>query len=304
MSPVCIVGFGEALVDVLPSGEVVGGAPLNFAVRAAELGSLMGCRAALVSRIGADRRGEEILTTLRNTSLDTGCVQVDATRQTGYVDVVLLEGQPSYTIGEDVAWDEISYDEQVATLAYETNVVCFGTLAQRRPQSRESLRRFLESARAATKILDINLREPFPELEVIENSLRAADILKCNEQELSQLSHWLHLDTTLSPLEIAEALQDIFQLRSVFWTRGAEGCRLQSGRLLIEGEVPRLAASVDADSVGAGDAASAALAVGVGLNWSPQRIVDAANLCGAFAASQRGPTAPMSPDVLARLEKI
>lgn len=302
MSQQLIVGFGEALVDVLPSGEVVGGAPLNFSVRAAEFAGAFDCRAALVTRIGADQRGERILERLHASQLDTCGVQVDSELQTGYVDVRLEAGQPSYTIGEGVAWDEIRFDESVAELALQTDTVCFGTLVQRTSCSRETLYRFLDTARSATRILDLNFRTPYPSAELIERSLQAADIMKCNADELLLLAQWLRLDALASPVAIAAELQAKYHFRSVFWTRGAEGCRWQDGETIIDGDVPNLPTSPDADSVGAGDAASAALAIGVTLGWSPERIVASANLCGAYAASQRGPTVPMQPEILERLK--
>lgn len=298
MSTQVIVGFGEALVDVLPSGEVVGGAPLNFSIRAAELCQRLGWRAALVTRIGADDRGERVLTRLTQAPLDNSAVQVDSSRQTGYVDVSLTDGQPSYRIGEQVAWDEIQFDDQLSELARQTNTLCFGTLAQRSPGSRETLQRFLEHASQATKILDINVRKPYPVLEVVQSSLQAADILKCNEEELLQLASWLALQAQDSAEKIAHELLARFELRAVFWTRGSQGCRWQDAEQMIDAPVPRLTAESDADSVGAGDAASAALAVGVTADWPPTRIVEAANLLGAFAASRRGPTAPLPEELI------
>ncbi|MEZ6133621.1 MAG: PfkB family carbohydrate kinase [Pirellulaceae bacterium] len=296
-----IVGIGEALVDVLPSGEVVGGAPLNFSIRAAELGSVTGCSVALLTRIGADSRGEKILERLRDSHLDTCGVQVDSRLQTGYVDVSLESGQPNYTIGENVAWDAIAFDELAVDLAQRCNTLCFGTLAQRHTTTRETLKQFLDVAREAVKILDINFRRPLPTVDIIAQSLSAADVLKCNEDELLQLAEWLRLAERQQATEIASELQQQFELRCVFWTRGAAGCRWQSGHDIVDAQVPQLPAADNADSVGAGDAAAAALAIGLTLDWSPERIVRVANQCGAFAASQRGPTTPLPEEMLAAI---
>lgn len=304
MSQQFIVGFGEALVDVLPSGEVVGGAPLNFAVRAAELCKIVPQQAALVTRLGADSRGEQILSRLRQTDLELENVQVDSQLQTGFVDVQLHNGQPDYTIGDNVAWDAITWDPQVAQLAQRAACVCFGTLAQRHQASCLTLHRFLEYAPSeAIRILDINVRKPYPTTDTVENSLRMANVLKCNEEELHKLADWLALTST-SPVDIAAELQDRYELLSVFWTRGAEGCCWQQGQELTDAPVPKLPAAADADSVGAGDAASAALAIGATNHWSPQRIVAAANLCGSFAASGRGPTVPMPNELLERIKSL
>ncbi len=297
-----IVGFGEALVDVLPSGEVVGGAPLNFSLRAAQLSAALGWQAALVSRIGSDERGQAIQLALASSSLDITCLQIDLLAQTGYVDVTIQDGHPHYVIGPEVAWDHIAFDKSVGLLAQRASAVCFGTLAQRSMSTRDTLYRFLESAAQAIKILDINLRLPYPDLEIIRSSLLAADVLKCNSDELLLLAQWLGLEQVAAPAGIAAELQVAFGLCCVFWTRGASGCVLQRDRELTEGPVPALIRDPQADSVGAGDAASAALAVGLVAHWSDQHIVRVANYCGAFAASHRGATQPLPDDFLQQLE--
>jgi fructokinase len=297
-----IVSFGEALVDILPSGEVVGGAPLNCAIRTAEWCSVAPQRAAMVTRLGSDERGERILGRLRETELNLDGVQIDGCLPTGHVDVEFHDGQPAYSIADNVAWDAIAWDPQVAQLAQQAACICFGTLAQRHHASRLTLQRLLETApHDAVRILDINVRKPFPTVDVVKCGLQAANILKCNEEELLLLAGWLDLDSR-RPLDIACEVQQRFGLKAIFWTRGADGCRWQDGNHLVEADVPQLPTADDADSVGAGDAATAALAIGAVNGWAPERIVAAANLCGAFAASQRGATVPMPPDVLERLK--
>lgn len=310
-----IVGFGEALVDVLPSGEVVGGAPLNFAVRAAQLGSRLGCDAALITRIGQDARGQQIREHLQRTQLQLTGLQIDAQHPTGFVDVTLHDGHPSYVIGEHVAWDHIVADDVALELSSQADVFCFGTLAQRETTTTNSLASCLKAAEHAIKIFDINLRHPFPPLKLIEDSLHHADVLKCNTDELQLLAEWLLTpikDQTAGPQrsepapwkaleQIAAQLQTQFELTSVFWTRGASGCVLQRGSQLIQAAVPQLPQALDADSVGAGDAAAAALAVGVAFQWPADKIVAVANHCGALAASQRGATTPFPEEFLRQL---
>ncbi len=299
-----VIGFGEALIDKLPSGEVVGGAPLNFSLRAAELGGHLGCKAALVTRIGRDRHGQMILERLAGSTLDLSAIQTDLEVPTGFVDVKLdADGQPSYTIGRHVAWESIESDSAMASLATQATAICFGTLVQLGPKSHGTLLHLLESCSSAIKILDLNLRNPPPSLESVSLSLQHADVLKCNLEELQQLAEWFYLDEQSDGSKIASQLQTQFALHAVFWTRGAAGCCWQSRGEQIVAEVPRLAAEPNADSVGAGDAASAALAIGLVLDWPAPRIVNAANLCGAFAASRRGATAPLTPEVLSRLQK-
>jgi fructokinase len=323
-----IVGFGEALVDVLPSGEVVGGAPLNFSVRAAQFAAALGWQAALISRIGSDPRGEKIFEHLQHTGLDLSALQVDAQLASGYVEVTLDHGHPSYVIGEQVAWDQIVADEQALNLSRAASAFCFGTLAQRSPQTAAALRQCLAAADKAVKIFDINLRQPYPGPELIEASLRQADVLKCNEQELLWLAQWFLPETGLLPAagltapapaadhtsveptpaaQIAAQLQSTFGLSAVFWTRGSLGCVLQRGEKLTMADVPQLPQAAEADAVGAGDAASAALAVGLvaqlsdPAQWPDAKIVAMANYGGAWAASQRGATPPFPADFLKKL---
>ena len=312
-----IVGFGEALVDVLPSGEVVGGAPLNFAVRAAELAQPLGWSAALISRIGSDERGQKIFRHLLQTSLDTSAIQVDGTHPTGFVDVTLNHGQPSYVIGERVAWDHIAPDDHCLNLSRQAAALCYGTLAQRTTQTIETLTLCLAAADHAVKVFDINLRRPYPPIELIETCLKCADVLKCNVEELLLLADWLGLQewnerdrngtqpqtqrstASMNPARnIATQLQARFNLSGVFWTQGDQGCVLQRGSSITTAEVPKVPRAPDADAVGAGDAAAAALAIGLVANWPDDKIVTAANLCGALAASQRGATTPFPEDFL------
>lgn len=297
-----IIGFGEALVDVLPTREVVGGAPLNFAVRAAQLSQPLGWKAALITRIGSDARGEKILSRLHETALDISAVQVDPQQPTGYVDVTLDHGQPSYVIGEKVAWDAISFEPSVAELSSQAAAICFGTLAQRSPTSENTLARILDAATDAIKIMDINVRKPYPSAALIERSLHRSDILKCNEEELRLLAEWLQLEERREPVAIAAELQRRFELSSVFWTRGAEGCQLQRGSEVVSGSVPQIPKEANADSVGAGDAASAALAIGAVAGWPDQKTVELANWCGAFAASRSGGTTPLPDEILQQVE--
>ncbi len=297
-----IIGIGEALIDKLPTGDVVGGAPLNFAVRAAELSDRFGCMTALVTRIGDDQDGRSIRDRLSETKLDLSALQTDAHLPTGYVNVVLdPQGQPSYTIGRDVAWDVIEYDPITKSLASRASAICFGTLVQLGKISQATLFQFLTDATEAIKVLDLNLRQPLPSRSTIAMSLEAADVLKCNLDELRHLAEAFDLEERTDGVRIASQLQSEFQLRGVFWTRGEAGCCWQSGDIRIVMPVPRLAAEPNADSVGAGDAATAALTLGLVLNWSPERIVAAANLCGAFAASRRGPTAPLTDEILNKI---
>ncbi len=296
-----IVGFGEALIDIFSTGEVIGGAPLNFSIRAAELGGPLGYRTAMVTRVGRDQRGSSILERLNQSSLDSEYVQFDPELPTGTVHIRLVNGQPEYSIDQPAAWDNIQFTDLEHRLAEQAVAICFGTLAQRNSTSMETLRKFLSSSPTAVKVLDLNLRKPWPDRETVIWSLQQADILKCNDSELQMLAKWFIDSDPGTEIEIAARIQQIFALRCVFWTRGAQGCVWQSNERVVQRSVPVLPSAENADTVGAGDAACAALVIGVIENWSSERIVDVANLCGAYAASQPGATAPLPQAIIQQI---
>lgn len=311
-----IVGFGEALIDVLPSGEVVGGAPLNFAFRASELTRAWQWPVALVTRIGKDPRGKAIEQVLERGTVDMQWVQHDPALPTGYVDIQLQDGHGVYQFGANVAWDNIQLEPSTLRLAQQAAAVCFGTLAARNATTRATLRAFLAAADRAIKVLDINLRLPLPSADVVLECLQAADVLKCNEDELVEIAQLLAIETSASTAgaaekneehwrEVATHLLKQFSLRAVFLTRGEAGCQWQDNEQIVSGSQPVDIAPwptvPNADTVGAGDATSAALVVGLVAHWTPQRIVDAANLMGAFAANTRGPTTAAPIELLSRI---
>jgi fructokinase len=157
----------------------------------------------------------------------------------------------------------------------------------------------LDSTQSAIKIYDINLRRPLPDWDVVQSSLEKTHVLKCNEVELRWLAEQLKIDSTETE-SIAAAIIERFDLRYVFWTRGEDGCVLQDRQQLTSSPLKIDLANYatldeDADTIGAGDATSAALAIGLLQAWEAERIVRAANVCGAYAANSRGATSPL-PD--------
>src|SRR5882757_10857759 len=157
--PAVVVGLGEILWDLLPSGKQLGGAPANFAYMA----NVLGDRGIVASRVGADALGRAARQAMDALGITTGYIEEDAFRPTGTVEVrVDAAGQPEFTIAESVAWDALEWTPQWAELASEANVVCFGSLAQRSPASRATIRRFLEAAPLETlRVFDVNLRHTF-----------------------------------------------------------------------------------------------------------------------------------------------
>mgnify|MGYP003395800757 CR=1 FL=1 len=161
----CIVGLGEVLWDCLPGGNRLGGAPGNFAYIAAQLGD----RGIIASRVGNDADGKEIVERLRSAGVETDSIQVDEDHQTGTVKVELDDGQPSYEIRENAAWDFLELTADLRDLALQCDAVCFGTLAQRSTISRKSIHEFLSLTTISTKrVFDINLRQSYFSKDIIK----------------------------------------------------------------------------------------------------------------------------------------
>lgn len=281
-----LVGLGEILWDLFPDGPRFGGAPANFACTAAELGARV-ATVEMVSAVGTDPLGDQALAALRQHGVQVGGVpQLD--RPTGIVLVELdPRGQGTYTFASNTAWDNLAWSPTLADLASRTSLVCFGTLGQRAAPSRETIRRFVQATPATTwRLLDINLRPPHWSPAVVRESLPLANAVKLNDQELAELSPLLDL-TGPEPLRLEQLLRR-YGLQLVALTRGERGSVLLSAsgeRSELPGELVTLA-----DTVGAGDAFSAALALGLVLGHSLEEMHRRASRVAAYVCTQSGAT--------------
>jgi fructokinase len=279
-----IVGLGELLWDLLPSGPQLGGAPANFAYFA----NLLGDRGVVASRVGEDDLGAEAAGRLRQLGSSTDYLQYDPRYPTGTVAVrVDTAGQAQFEIARPVAWDFLEWTPAWKKLAEKADAVCFGSLAQRSPASRGTILQFVSSTRAQTlRVFDVNLRPPFYSLEVLEASLSLADVIKLNHDELPVLSRMLDIPFA-SERTAAEALLQASKAKLVCVTRGSCGSLLVNKSGAAEHSGFRVAV---ADTVGAGDAFTATL-VHHCLRGSPlEETNEAANRVGAWVASQIGAT--------------
>ena len=186
-----VIGLGELLWDVFPDGKQLGGAPINFACIAAQLGA----EAYPVSCIGRDNQGVALKNALSNLHIDHSYIQEDKKYPTGSVEVVLDEaGIPSYEIREGVAWDTIRFTENLEQLAKRTAAVCFGSLAQRQNLSQKTIYDFLKNTPSnCLRIFDVNLRQDIYTKQIVEDSLKLCNILKLSDEELPILSGWFDL---------------------------------------------------------------------------------------------------------------
>lgn len=302
-----IVGYGEALFDVIGDEAILGGAPANFTVHAKQLLDFSGGaneqgRAAVVSRVGNDALGERLRRELGERGVDVEYLQIDPKAATGTVPVTVdSQGQPTYEIRRDVGWDNIETTPALTALAAKADAICFGTLVQRTATSRSTLRQLLAAASHAHRVCDLNLRAPHDDPEVIAESVSDTTILKLNGDELQWLTSQLGLAFSQDKIEVVlESLVDHYpRLVTIAVTEGAAGARIfHQGRHAFA-RPPRTSPAANADSVGAGDAWCAALVVGLLRDLAPEEILRRANEVAAFVASQRGAT-PLLPAQIER----
>jgi len=276
-----IVGLGEVLFDVLPTGKQSGGAPANFAYVSSQLGN----QGIVASRVGSDEDGRGILKGLESKSVDVSHVQTDAKHQTGTVKVSLENGQPGYEITENVAWDFIELTEDWRDLAANCDAVCFGTLAQRNSISRKTIRKFVNLTDAdCLRIFDVNLRQNYYSVEILRESLKSANVVKLNNDELPKICELFDIKSA-DEKQSAKNLREKFDLRLICLTRGANGSLLLTENEFNENSGVKIKI---ADTIGAGDAFTAALTHGFLRGWSLGEINVFANRTGTFVASQTG----------------
>lgn len=241
-----IVGLGEALWDVFPTGKKLGGAPANFAYHASQFG----LDGLAISAVGRDELGEEAVAMLAENGLQFHIDRVE--EPTGTVQVTLdANGVPQYEIKTGVAWDNIPYTRELAEIASQTRAVCWGSLAQRSEVSRQTINWFLDAVPSdCLKVFDINLRQHYYSREVIEESLRRADILKINEDEIEIVAEMFGIDTTGYEAKCNSLMQLFPALKMLILTCGAVGSYVFHNGELSYLDTPK----VDVvDTVGAGD---------------------------------------------------
>ncbi len=274
-----VVCIGEILWDSIPLGLFLGGAPYNVAYHLHNLDQ----KTEIISKVGDDALGREALRRVGHIGVSTDFIQTDTEFATGFVKVSLdKEGVPKYDIIEPVAWDRIEITPQSKELIKSSSAVVFGTLAQRSKVSRESIQLFADAS--SLKVVDLNLRPPYDDQDIVKLTLELTDVLKLNQDELYQLKDWFKLPK--SDQEAVLRLVDEYELQTVCVTQGAEGAILyfENQWFFHEGY------EIDVvDTVGAGDAFLAVLITGILNNVDPIKILDYASYLGAFVATEYGP---------------
>lgn len=288
-----IIDIGEILWDLIDGEEYLGGAPFNFAVHASRLGHDV----SFVSAVGNDARGERALALAAAHGISTDLIKRRADHETGVVDVVIGNaGQPSYTIRRPAAYDfpVLSDAEMDSLTAQLPDWIYFGTLQQTSADARELTRRLLDANPSAGRFYDVNLRRDCYNVDLVSELLGLANVVKLNDDEAVELGAMVGLPGDSLERFCREG-QRRYGWTGVCITRGKRGCSLLLGDQYLER--PGQAVKV-ADTVGAGDAFSAAFLHGLAEGWDPTRIADFANRVGALVASRAGATPAWEPSEL------
>ena len=267
--------FGEALFDVFPGGKkVAGGAPFNVAWHIHGFGAPV----RFISRLGNDELGKAFFKLLKNADFPTQAIQQSKTKPTGQVEVTLDNGEPSYEIKQDVAYDEIAPD----TFDEPYDLLYHGTLALRTETSLKAL----EAARtkAARVFMDVNLRDPFWEKSTVLSLAKNADWVKVNQDEFQILAGEAYNE------ESARVLLSSLELEGLLITLGEKGaCVYTAADQQCATVLPKPQQGM-VDAVGAGDAFSAVFIFGLLHNWPMQAIMSRAQSFASHILSIEGAT--------------
>ncbi len=281
-----IAGLGEILWDVLADTEELGGAPVNFAYHT----NALGAEGVAISTVGDDERGSLALQQLKARGVATDCVSVVPDAITGYVKADIdAEGVATYTFPDDVAWDAIVINDNARKAAMRLDAVCFGSLAQRCQRSRQAIMGFLGLLdEKVIKVFDLNIRQNFYSKEIIESSLKIADVLKLNDDEIVLIKELFALDG--DDKQVLRQLASRFHLILCVLTRGG------AGSLLVAGDSVSDHAGYSCgvvDTIGAGDSFTASTILGLLLKKDLDAINDHANRIAAYVCSQQGAMPPV-----------
>lgn len=280
-----VICFGEVLWDMLPTGKVAGGAPMNVAYHLNHLGVTSG----MISQVGADDLGKELLAFLQAKGLNTNFIQITKDFPTSTVQVTLSEkGSPTYTIVEQVAWDAIHFEDVDYNIVSEADAFVYGSLAARNETTKNTLLRLL--ALAKLKVLDLNLRKPFYTPELLQELLLSADIVKLSDEELVEITTIVALSGNTEQ-QLMQALKDKYHLHAVLLTKGKNGAVYLTQKEFYE------AASYPIqvlDTVGAGDAFLACFLKNLLSGETLEICLMRACALGAIVATKRGGTPAVS----------
>ena len=288
-----VVGMGEALWDVLPEGKKIGGAPANFAYHVSQFG-LPSC---VVSAIGDDALGKEIIENFTSKGLDQLIAEVPY--PTGTVQVEIDQtGIPLYDIKENVAWDNIPYTEHLDALAKRTKAVCVGSLAQRNVVSRETINHFLDTMPKdddSLIVFDVNLRQGFYNKEILCKSMQSCNILKINDEELITVSRMFGYPG-IDLQDKCWILLGKYNLKMLILTCGINGSYLFTPANVAFQPTPKVEV---ANTVAAGDSFTAAFIASILKGKSVTEAHSIAVKTSAYVCTQKGAMPILPPEYTA-----
>lgn len=294
MSTPSITCFGEVLWDLLPTGSIAGGAPMNVAFHTNQLG----IRTSIISKVGNDQLGRDLTQLLENQGVFTDLIRKDLTFSTGTVNVTFQDGEsPVYEIVSPVAWDYIHYENNAQDLIKSSDALVFGSLACRTDCNKRTLLRYLPLA--SLRVFDVNLREPFYSQALIEELLAYADIVKVNHEELALIAEW----NGFAGDEQAQLTQfkAKFELELVLLTKGKNGavCLDSQGYHEHQGFPVKVV-----DTIGSGDAFLAAFLYKFLTGEDSLASLAFAGAVGAYVATQRGGTPAFNHQEIEQFMKV
>lgn len=293
------LSFGEILWDVIGDKKYIGGAPFNIAAHLAK----MGAESAILSALGDDELGHEALSIAKKLNVNTVCIAVESEHPTGIVDVKITDdGMPSYTIYENTAWDNIPSTPAILSMLKKSkwDVLCFGTLAQRTGQNRETLCRILDEVGFRHIFYDVNLRQRYYDKSWIEKSLNASSIAKFNDEEASVLSDYL-FNSKMSERDFSIRVSEKFDVETICITRGGNGCAVFHRNEFREFKGVKVKV---ADTVGAGDSFSAGFLFALMSGRHPFEAANFAGEIGAYVASRNGAIPEYSAEINQEIKTI
>lgn len=289
------VCFGEVLWDVFPDHEKIGGAPLNVALRLNSFGD----KVAMISSVGNDNLGNQLISYLKENNLTSEFVQIDREYQTGEVNVTLdAKGSASYEIKYPVSWDFIKLNDNIINLVKTSKVFIYGSLICRNSVSKQTLYKLIDHANF--KVFDVNLRAPFYSFELLGELMSKANFVKFNDEELELIAK--NFDSKYNSIEEnVNFIAEKFDLSHICVTRGGDGALLWiEGKIYNNSGYPVIVK----DTVGAGDSFLASLVFKLTHDSHPQDALNFACAVGALVAGSEGANPIISEsDIIAMLQK-
>lgn len=280
------ISFGEILFDVFGDSAKLGGAPLNVASHMTKLG----LDGLIISAVGDDELGRRALKEVRENGVSTDGIKISS-YPTGRADIVLVNHSADYTFNYPCAWDDVTFDKALPECV---DIIYFGSLVQRSETSRKSLEKLLTKVKAKNVFFDVNIRKTFYTEDILLSGLKAATILKVNDEEID-------LILRLGKAKDIRDLMEKYSLDMVLLTLGANGSTIytKSGEIHQDSHVKKLV-----DTVGAGDSLSAGFLATLTRTGNPALALEVGATLADFVCGQRGAIPAYDDDLKAKLKAL